>query len=411
MIDQGAQFIQLVSDAYQHLYDPVHLRTDALIDILISDTSSSRRERAQQLHRILVNVIEELNPGPNAPVFSHEWRRHRLMALRYLDGLDPQTVADRLSISRRQYYREHESAIEGIASILWQRYGDKLEATAEPQPDRTEQAPSTRLELLRLEAARMAQADRFAGLRYVIQGVLSLLQVKLQQRRLEVQLVLPRPLADIPIDQGLLRQMILGIMGYLVEHAENAIIRIEARTEGATDSLFFLLEPPAAIHEQSQIETQERLGAFQEIANLNGAQVLPIWAGEYVAGFQVRLPIGSERTVLVVDDNEDVLELFHRYLTLHSYRVVTAQRIEDALNLARQLRPHAITLDLMMPGQDGWDLLQTLLNEPDTCSIPVIICSVLKQKELALSLGATAFLEKPVTEQALMATFTALTNA
>jgi CheY-like chemotaxis protein len=62
----------------------------------------------------------------------------------------------------------------------------------------------------------------------------------------------------------------------------------------------------------------------------------------------------------------------------------------------------------MMPKQDGWHVLQTLLNQPDTSRIPVIVCSVLKQKELALSLGATAFVEKPITEQALLSALDAL---
>ena len=111
---------------------------------------------------------------------------------------------------------------------------------------------------------------------------------------------------------------------------------------------------------------------------------------------------------MVVDDNEDILELFRGYLSPHHYRVVTAQTGQDALSLARRLRPYAITLDLMMPDQDGWDLLQALLNQPDTQHIPIIICSVLTQKELALSLGATAFLEKPISEDTLLLALEAL---
>ncbi len=124
-------------------------------------------------------------------------------------------------------------------------------------------------------------------------------------------------------------------------------------------------------------------------------------------GFDVQLPV-AERTVLIVDDNRDVLELFSRYLSPHHYRVASAQTAAQALDLARRLQPHAITLDLMMPHQDGWDVLQMLLNQPDTCQIPILVCSVLQQKELALSLGATAFLEKPVTEPVLLATLRAL---
>jgi CheY-like chemotaxis protein len=115
-----------------------------------------------------------------------------------------------------------------------------------------------------------------------------------------------------------------------------------------------------------------------------------------------------QHTVLVIDDNEDILTLFHRYLSLHHYQVVTASSAAEALSLAQQLQPFAITLDLMMPDQDGWDLLQTFLNHPGISATPIIVCSVLRQKELALSLGATAFLEKPVSEEALLAVLAAL---
>jgi CheY-like chemotaxis protein len=107
--------------------------------------------------------------------------------------------------------------------------------------------------------------------------------------------------------------------------------------------------------------------------------------------------------VLVVDDNEDVLKLIQRFLTPHHYRVVTAQTAQEALALSRQVEPHVITLDLMMPDQDGWDLLHALLNQPETQNTPIVVCSVLKQQEdLALSLGATAFLKKPITEEGLL---------
>jgi CheY-like chemotaxis protein len=104
----------------------------------------------------------------------------------------------------------------------------------------------------------------------------------------------------------------------------------------------------------------------------------------------------------VVDDNEDIGELFKRYLEAHLYQVVLAKNGQEALQTVQKIQPFAVILDLMMPDMDGWDLLQIFLNQPDTLAIPVIICSILRQKELALSLGATAFLEKPVSEETLI---------
>ncbi len=329
------------------------------------------------------------------------------MVLRYVRGLNPQAVADQLIISLRHYYRVHKVAIEDIAGILWDRYVVHPPAPKAILQAAEEEAPLRRLELLRREAARLAQADRYACMGDVVQGVLPLLQEMLRRYRLDVRLEIPEPLLGISVDRSLLRQVLLGTMGYLIERAEQATLRLTAQVEKATVCLRLRVEPPEAIRPTTPAEVEERLSALAEMAALADAQVLPARAGQSVVGFDVHLPT-ADRIVLVVDDNADVLELFRGYLSPHRYRVVTVQRAEEALDKARQLQPYAITLDLMMPVLDGWELLQALLNRPDTRHIPVIVCSVLKQKELALSLGATAFLEKPVAEQALLSALEAL---
>jgi hypothetical protein len=117
-----AEFVSHIADAYDHLYDLVYLRTHPLLDALVPPTALPTRKRARQLHAILVGVIGELDPGPQAPTFSHEWRRHRLMYLRYVKGQTPQQVAEQLVISLRHYYRVHKTAIDDIAGILWERH-------------------------------------------------------------------------------------------------------------------------------------------------------------------------------------------------------------------------------------------------------------------------------------------------
>jgi CheY-like chemotaxis protein len=213
------------------------------------------------------------------------------------------------------------------------------------------------------------------------------------------------------MDGNLSRQVLLGVLGYLIERADRATIRLTTQMEKSQVRLSLKVDPPTSICSTSQEEAGERLAAFEEMAALSGVQISPIRIGESTIGFEMHLPINSRHTVLVVDDNEDVLELFQRYLSSNEYRVVTAKTSQDAVTLARRLQPHAITLDLMMPGQDGWDLMQVLLNQPETRHIPIIVCSVLKQKELALSMGATAFLQKPVTEQEMLSVLEALEEA
>ena len=85
-----------------------------------------------------------------------------------------------------------------------------------------------------------------------------------------------------------------------------------------------------------------------------------------------------------------------RYLTDRPCRVVAALSGREGLRLAQELQPDAIILDVMMPEMDGWELLQRLRTSPRTSNIPIIICSVFNDPELAYSLGASLFLPKPV---------------
>jgi CheY-like chemotaxis protein len=73
------------------------------------------------------------------------------------------------------------------------------------------------------------------------------------------------------------------------------------------------------------------------------------------------------------------------------------------LTLARELTPQLILLDVMMPGRDGWTALGQLREHPQTQHIPIIVCSIVSQRELALALGAVAFLRKPVSREDLLA--------
>jgi CheY-like chemotaxis protein len=408
MMPSREEFGKQIANLYQHLYDLVYLRAHPLAKLLVPEPSIHGKERAWQLHDLLLEIIKELNPGPDVPAYSREWRRHRLMVLCYVDGMAPQAVAHEIAVSRRQYYREHNAAIGAIADLLWNRY-----VAHPPTPQRAvqpveEKPPLSDLELLRLEAARLAQAERYTRIGEVVPGVISLFEERLHQRAIQVHLALPNSLPGVSLDRGLLRQVLVATLGYLIERASQARIHITVKTEDSAVCLSLTVEPPEAIHSTSEDEVQERLAAFEEVAALGNAHVLPLRTGEAVTGIIVRLPTDAQRTVLVVDDNADVLELFQRYLATHHYRIITAQTAREGLDLAIRLQPDIIVLDLMMPEQDGWDLLQALTNRPETQHTPVIVCTILKQKELALSLGATAFLKKPVTEQELVSALKAL---
>jgi CheY-like chemotaxis protein len=108
--------------------------------------------------------------------------------------------------------------------------------------------------------------------------------------------------------------------------------------------------------------------------------------------------------VLAIEDNVDTLQLWTRYLQNTRFCLVGVNDPAGAFDAAREQRPNLIVLDLMMPEIDGWKLLGQLRHHPLTAGIPVIVCTVLPQEELALSLGASAFMRKPVTRDAFRRT-------
>jgi PAS domain S-box-containing protein len=101
-------------------------------------------------------------------------------------------------------------------------------------------------------------------------------------------------------------------------------------------------------------------------------------------------------TVLAIDDDPHILEMLARHLTKEGYHVETASSGQEGLQRARELRPVAITLDVMMPGMDGWAVLSALKSDPQLAEIPVVMVSVVDDKNLAFSLGAMDYVTKPV---------------
>lgn len=100
--------------------------------------------------------------------------------------------------------------------------------------------------------------------------------------------------------------------------------------------------------------------------------------------------------VLVVDDDAATRDLLARFLRREGFAVRTAADGEQGLNLARELRPTAVLLDVMMPRMDGWSVLSALKADPKLADIPVLMVTVVQEKGLAFSLGAADYLTKPV---------------
>jgi signal transduction histidine kinase/CheY-like chemotaxis protein len=159
---------------------------------------------------------------------------------------------------------------------------------------------------------------------------------------------------------------------------------VTAHSVSGTGSIFTIKLPAVVSEPKSE-------GAAEAV----GAEAVIVSRQEGVAeGAETLLPTGS--CVLVIDDDPTQRDLIQRFLSKEGFCVRTAGGGDAGLRLARQLRPAAITLDVMMPGMDGWSVLLALKADPDLRDIPVIMLTMVDDPERGFALGAAEFATKPV---------------
>jgi hypothetical protein len=123
---------------------------------------------------------------------------------------------------------------------------------------------------------------------------------------------------------------------------------------------------------------------------------------EAVVEGKVAVPVKGGSLILVIDDDPAMSDLLGRTLIKDGYRVHFARTGEEGLDLAKRLRPDAITLDIMMPGMDGWSVLSALKSDPSTAAIPIVMISIVEDKKMGFSLGVCDYLTKPIDRERLL---------
>jgi signal transduction histidine kinase/DNA-binding response OmpR family regulator len=118
-------------------------------------------------------------------------------------------------------------------------------------------------------------------------------------------------------------------------------------------------------------------------------------------------PQGLGGCILVIDDDPKIRQSMAELLTVEGYTAITAADGHAGLELAEKHRPDAIVLDIIMPGRDGWSVLNALKADPELCEIPVILATVLGDRDMGLAFGAVDHMTKPINPQHLIDTLSA----
>jgi CheY-like chemotaxis protein len=389
-------FTEQVRSVLLHLYDPAFLQTHALLRY--ADDAPDGRGRG--LRRALLEAIAGLHPGPRLSTTSRAWRTYRLLELRYIEGLDVASTIEQLAIGKTHYHREHQRALQAVAATLWERWGMAARGH-EWAPDTT--VASALTDETRREAAQLVPqgAATSVDLAGVLDGVSRLVQPLCRQRGVSLEVWLPARLPAVSGERVALRQALLAALSHAIDAAEGGTARITVRPGDRWVEVDVSSDGHGRETDEARRLAVEDSRPFVEA--LKGE--LHCLVGSDAATWTVRLtlPVSAGPHLLVVDNNADFVRLVTRYLEGHGWDVTGATDVDRALAHVQELEPSAILLDVVLPGRDGWELLEELKSHRSTREIPVIVCSVLSEPSVALALGAAGYLHKPIDEERLVA--------
>jgi len=399
------EFVRLVRSALTHLYDYAYLENHPLAGLVDASGGLDRVTRAQRLRRLLLGCIEEVQPANTGEAAAEADRIHAILTYRYVDGLPMPGVAARRGLSQRQAYRALEAGVRAVAGLMYDHLRPAqgaADSLASGGPDSSSDA--LQLAQAEVEHLREGAHSEPLDLREVLTVALCLIEPLCEQSNVRIDLVTPPPWPAVLAHRVMLRQALLNLLSHAVDRVAGGELAVEVG-EGQRDAVVTFVGRARA-----GVPTAVPGGAAPDPVGLGVAEaLLAAQGGRLVTGVaegrwsaQLYLPLASSPTLLVIDDNPDLVALLQRYLAAHRVRVVGATSAEQGLRLAADLRPCVITLDVMMPEQDGWDVLQRLRQDPATRDIPVVICSILREARLALAMGASAYITKPVTQAALL---------
>ncbi|MHB8590330.1 MAG: response regulator [Candidatus Dormibacteraceae bacterium] len=295
------------------------------------------------------------------------------------------------------------------------------------------------LDLSKVEAGQMDLHPATTGLAETIDVVLTTVQPLAAKKGVGVTSEASRDL-QLVADPGKLKQMLLNLVSNGIKFTPSggqvtiAARRVESMIEiGVSDTGIGMSEAELQLifHEFRQLDQgsdrqQEGTGLglvlTKRLAELHGGTVSVTSTKGSGSTFTLRLPVGplvakpeaapeaslngaADLTlplVLVVEDNPQASELLARHLDGGGFRMEFARTGIEALSKARELKPMAITLDILLPEIDGWEVLTRLKQDKATRNIPVVVVSVVDNPRLGRALGALDYFVKPVDKQALL---------
>jgi signal transduction histidine kinase/DNA-binding response OmpR family regulator len=299
------------------------------------------------------------------------------------------------------------------------------------------------LDLSKLEAGKMELSFSEVNMGDLINSAMSTAAGLVKDKSIKLNHIVPANLPMVMADAIRVRQVLLNLVSNASKFTDEGSITIEAfssiNQDGKPEIMVTVTDTGVGIAGEdrgklfqpfSQVDdsptrktggTGLGLSICKSLIEMHGGKI-GLLNSEIGKGstffFTLPLPIPEPEpepeimahglVIMAIDDDEQVISLYERYLKPQGYFVVPVTDPTQAVLRAKEIKPFAITLDIMMPVRDGWDVLKDLKNNPETHDIPIIICSILEEEERGFSLGAADYLVKPFLQEDIIKAITRL---
>jgi GAF domain-containing protein/CheY-like chemotaxis protein len=291
------------------------------------------------------------------------------------------------------------------------------------------------LDISKIEAGKMELTiTEDVSLPELINGVISTTIALVKDKPVRLEKIISPDLPLVRCDPTRINQVMLNLMSNASKFTEEGSITLDAGVQTGPDGypevVIRVIDSGEGISKEDQKklflpfsqvdESATRktggsglgLSISRLLVEMHGGRIGVISDTGKGSTFYFTLPLPApdpadqeeeeQRLILTIDDERQVLDLYARYLKENGYRVIRLSNPAQAVQRALEIQPYAITLDVMMPGRNGWQVLEDLKNHPQTRHIPVIICSIIEDQAKGFSLGATDYLMKPIMEEDLV---------
>lgn len=300
------------------------------------------------------------------------------------------------------------------------------------------------LDLTKIEAGKVELFPELINLKSVVSDIEQTIRPLMRAQSNTFSIKIPNDIGNIRTDLTKFRQIMFNLLSNACKFTENGQISLEICQSEKEDKDWFTfrvkdtgigmteeqLEKLFTDFAQADVSTTRKYGGTglglaisKRFAHMMGGNLTANSKKNSGSTFYLMLPAEMEIfeqqstlaaklaqvdksdpeacQVLVIDDDPTVHDLMNRYLAKEGFNIITASNGKEGLQLAKEIHPDAITLDVMMPGMDGWSVLTKLKADAKLADIPVIMITILDDENMGYTLGASDYLTKPISRKDL----------